>query len=40
MESQILDEFIKYAKEQYGYDIDAKESLASDSFASILVQAF
>lgn len=32
---QILDEFIKYAKEQFGYEISVEKTSTPDSFESI-----
>lgn len=40
MMSQMLDDFIRYAKEQFGYDIVAKESSAPDTFKSIFGVSF
>ena len=40
MQSKALDDFIKYAKEQFGYDIILKKEDKSDSFESIFGASF
>ena len=40
MEKMILDDFIKYAKEQFNCDISAKMSDNPDTFASIFGASF
>lgn len=40
MKSSVVDEFIKYAKEQFGCDIYLQHSAESDSFASIFGASF
>ena len=40
MKSSVADEFIKYAKEQFGCDIYLQHSAESDSFASIFGASF
>lgn len=40
MKEQMLDQFIKYAKDKFGYDISVDESLAPDSFESIFGGSF
>lgn len=40
MKGQMLEEFIRYAKEQFGCDIIAKESSAPDTFKGIFGVSF
>ena len=40
MKSSVVDDFIKYAKEQFGCDIYLQHSAESDSFASIFGASF
>ena len=40
MKSSVIDEFIKYAKEQFGYDIILKSSETPDTFAGIFGASF
>lgn len=40
MKSQLLEDFIKYAKSEFGYEISIKKSTFPDSFESIFGGSF
>ena len=40
MDKSLLDEFIAYAKEEFGYDIQVKESSTPDTFERIFGTSF
>ncbi|MDO4487153.1 MAG: hypothetical protein Q4C46_11290 [Bacillota bacterium] len=40
MKGRLVEEFLEYAKEQYGYDISLKSSDTPDTFESIFGESF
>lgn len=40
MKDQLLDQFIKYAKDKFGYDVSVDKTLEPDSFKSIFGGSF
>lgn len=40
MKQQMLQEFIKYAKDEFGFDVEVKESIGKDSFKEIFGISF